>query len=81
MARTLVVAVVGADADAAEREGLLALGADTVEVAATDDGVIDDIAGLAVAAVRGAPAVRTRDVRAARRIVDVIAAIGAIGAL
>ena len=35
----------------------------------------DDAAALAVAVVLGAPAVRTHDVRAARRVVDVLAAI------
>jgi hypothetical protein len=44
---------------------------------ATHASVADDVAALAVAVVGGARAVRTHDVRAARRVVDVIAAIEA----
>jgi hypothetical protein len=80
-------------------EGLLAAGADTVDLDGVDDGdratvartlpgrVVTDqseltgavttssVAAMAVAVVRGCRTIRTPDVRAARRVADVLAAV------
>jgi len=79
-ARSLVVA--GADllevTDPAAAEAVRAVVGVPVVVPDAVDGVVaEDAAALAVAIARGARVVRTHEVRAARRVADVLAAVHA----
>jgi hypothetical protein len=68
------VVVIGLAAGPDDAERLWREGADRVEIS-TQAPTLDTPEEIAVAVVRGAAEVRTRNVTAARRVVDVLAAI------